>query len=88
MHIQFINPTADFVIMIIKGLSFLERRKTGVPCECFKLKNPPPPAKTTMWGWGRGEEKTERKETLSRAVSLGNLPASQNTLVVLQQKTA
>lgn len=87
MRIQFINPTVDFVIMIIKGLSFLERRKRGVSCKCFKLKTPPS-AKTTMWVWGKGEEKTERKETLRKAVSLGNLPASGNTLVVPQQRTA
>lgn len=61
MHIQFINPTADFVIMIIKGLSFLERRKTGVPCECFKLKNPPPQQKPQC-GDGEGEKKRQKEK--------------------------
>lgn len=48
-------------------LSFLKEERLGVPCECFRLK--PTPWKTTKWGWGRGEEKKERKETLSKAVS-------------------
>lgn len=53
MDIPFTNLSADFVIIIIKGCLFLEEERVGVSREYLKLKAPHPPAKNTMWGWGR-----------------------------------
>lgn len=92
MHVAFTTLTVGFVIISMKGLSFLKRRKTGT-CECLKLKPTPlqPPAKTTMWGvgWGKGEEKKERKSQEGRLPPLNwDPPESQNTRVFPTTKDA